>query len=134
VVVHSTLRVDWSKMTVLKLDPAKIHVSADMAPALGGAADLSKAVSIDLEKLPEEFRLQRVLFVAARKAFAEMRHGFTGSREYLVQQLVRLVEEFFRSDRLDIPSLFHQEPLRQRILFALSIDTIVQHVVDHFRQ
>ena len=134
VVVHSTLRVDWSKMTVLKLDPAKIHVSADMAPALGGAADLSKAVSIDLEKLPEEFRLQRVLFVAARKAFAEMRHGFTGSREYLVQQLVRLVEQFFQSDRLDIPSLFHQEPLRKRILFALSIDTIVQHVVDHFRQ
>lgn len=63
-----------------------------------------------------------------------MKHGFTGGPEYLVQQLVRLVEAFFLSDRLDIPSLFHQEPLRKRILFALSIDVIVQHVVDHLQQ
>ena len=47
---------------------------------------------------------------------------------------MRLVEKFFQSDRLDIPSLFHQEPLRKRILFALSIDTIVQHVVGHLHQ
>ena len=134
VVVRSELKADWSKVPVLKLDPAKIHVSADLAPALGGAAELSKAVSIDLEKLPEDFRLQRLLFVAARKAFAGMKHGFTGGPEYLVQQLVRLVEGFFLSDRLDIPSLFHQEPLRKRILFALSIDVIVQHVVDHLQQ
>lgn len=134
VVVHSELKVDWSRMPVLKLDPAKIHVTADLAPALGGAADLSKAVSIDLERLPEDFRLQRLLFVAARKAFAGMKHGFVGSPEHLVQQLVRLVEAFFLSDRLGIPSLFHQEPLRKRILFALSIDAIVQHVVDHLQQ
>lgn len=129
VVVRPELVVDWAKMPVLRLDPAQIHVSADLAPALGGAADLAKAVSIDLEKLPEEFRLQRLLFVAARKAFAELQHNFSGSREYLLYQLVRLVEAFFESDRLEIPSLFHQEPLRKRILIALSIDTIVQHVL-----
>lgn len=129
VVVRPELVVDWAKMPVLRLDPAQIHVSADLAPALGGAADLGKAVSIDLEKLPEEFRLQRLLFVAARKAFAELQHNFSGSREYLLFQLIRLVETFFASDRLEIPSLFHQEPLRKRILIALSIDTIVQHVL-----
>lgn len=105
-----------------------------MAPALGGAADLAKAVSIDLEKLPEEFRLQRLLFVAARKAFETLQHGFTGGRESLIQQLIRLVEQFFNSDKLDIPSLFHQDPLRKRILIALSIDSIVQHVIEHVHQ
>ncbi|MCD6673172.1 MAG: DEAD/DEAH box helicase family protein [Burkholderiaceae bacterium] len=133
-VVHSELKVDWSKMTVLELDPARIHASVDLAPALGGAADLSKAISIDLERLPEDFRLQRLLFVAARKALAGTKHGFIGGQEYLVQQLVRIVEAFFLSDRLEIPSLYHQEPLRKRILFALSIDAIVQHVVDHLQQ
>lgn len=133
-VVRSELVVDWSKVRTLKLDPAQIRVSADLAPALGGATDLAKAVSIDLEKLPEEFRLQRLLFVAARKAFATLQHGFTGSRESLVQQLVRLVEQFFGSNKLEIPSLFHQDPLRKRILFALSIDLIVQHVIDHVHQ
>ncbi len=134
VTVQPQLVVDWSLVSPLKLNPAEIHITADLAPALGGAADLSKAVSIDLEKLPEEFRLQRLLFVAARKAFATMQQGFTGSREILIQQLIRLVEEFFNSAQLEIPSLFHQDPLRKRILIALSIDRIVAHVVTHVQQ
>ncbi len=134
VTVHSQLVVDWSRCASLKLNPAEIRITADLAPALGGATDLSKVVSIDLEKMPEEFRLQRLLFVAARKAFATMQQGFTGSREMLIQQLIRLVEEFFNSDRLDIPSVFHQDPLRKRILIALSIDRIVAHVVSHVQQ
>ncbi|MEY2633754.1 MAG: hypothetical protein RIR00_2408, partial [Pseudomonadota bacterium] len=133
-VVRPKLVVDWSRVPPLKLDPAQIHVSADMAPALGGAADLAKAVSIDLEKLPEEFRLQRLLFVAARKAFETLQHGFTGGRESLIQQLIRLAEQFFNSDKLDIPSRFHQDPLRKRILIALSIDNIVQHVIEQVHQ
>lgn len=133
-VVRPELAVDWSAVPPLKIDPAQVHVSADLAPALGGAADLSKAVSIDLEALPEEFRLQRLLFLAARKAFETMAHGFTGSRELLVVQLVRLMEQFFDSDRLEIPSLFHQEPLRKRILIALALDTLVGHVMGHIQQ
>lgn len=134
VTVQPQLVVDWSLVSPLTLNPAEIHITADLAPALGGAADLSKAVSIDLEKLPEEFRLQRLLFVAARKAFATMQQGFTGSREILIQQLIRLVEGFFNSEQLEIPSLFHQDPLRKRILIALSIDRIVAHVVAHVQQ
>jgi len=90
---------------------------------------MSKIVPIDLEKIPEGFRQQRLLFMAARKAMESLDGRFSGGRELLVQQLVRLVERFFNSDHLDIPSLFHQEPLRKRILIALSMDTIVQHVV-----
>jgi type III restriction enzyme len=134
VVVRPELTVDWSKMPPLKIDPAQVHVTADLAPALGGAADLSKAVSIDLEALPEEFRLQRLLFLAARKALSTVEHGYVGGREWLIQQLVRLVEQFFNSKQLEIPSLFHQDPLRKRILVALSIDTLVQHVVAQIQQ
>ena len=134
VVVRPALTVDWSRMPRLKIDPAQVHITADLAPALGGAADLSKAVSIDLEALPEEFRLQRLLFLAARKALATIAHGFTGGHASLIQQLVRLVEQFFASDRLDIPSVFHQEPLRKRILIALSIDTLVGHVIAQVQQ
>ena len=134
VVVKPVLVVNWETIPKLTIDPATIHVSADLAPALGGAADLSKAVSIDLEKLPEAFRPQRLLFVAARKAFDEMKPSFTGSAEYLMVQLIRLCEQFFESDRLDIPSRFHQEPLRKRILVALSMDKIVQHVLANVRQ
>ena len=133
-VVRPELTIDWAQVPALKIDPARIQLSAELAPALGDAADLSRAVSIDLEKLPADFRLQRLLFVAARKAFEQLRPGYEGSREWLVQQLIRLVERFFASDRLEIPSRFHQDPLRRRILIALSIDEIVQHVIGQIEQ
>jgi type III restriction enzyme len=128
-VVRPTLTVDWGTVSVLRLDPAATPISADLAPALGGAADLSKVTSIDLEALPEGFRLQRLIFQAARKAFAALKHSFKGTEDYLIFQLIQLVETFLKSDRLEIPSLFHSDPLRRRILIALNIDLVVQHLL-----
>ncbi len=134
VVVRSALVVDWTKVEPLALDPAQTPISAEIAPALGGATNLNQVHVIDLEKLPEEFRLQRLTFKAASKAFAEIQGKFSGNREYLVFQLIRLVEQFFESDKLQIPSLFHQEPLRKRILLALNIDLIVQHLLRYVQE
>jgi type III restriction enzyme len=130
-VVRPQLVVDWSQVDVLKIDPTSVPLHADIAPALGGAADWSQIVTIDLEKLPEAFRLQRLVFKAAQKAFEAMQQQFKGQREYLLFQLVRLVETFLASNKIDIPSLFHQDPLRKRILYSLHIDAIVQHLLSH---
>lgn len=128
-VVKPELIVDWERVEFLTLDPAATAITAEIAPALGGAADMSKVTAIDLSRLPEEFRLQRLIFVAARKAFDELKGGFRGKSEYLILQLIRLVEAFLRSDKIDIPSLFHNDPIRRRILIALNIDLIVRHVL-----
>jgi type III restriction enzyme len=50
------------------------------------------------------------------------------NREYLVFQLVRIVEDFIASGKLVIPSLFHQEPIRRRILIACNLDRVVEHL------
>ena len=128
-VTKPELTVDWGTVPPLVLDPASTPISAELAPALGGATDLGKVTAIDLEKLPEGFRLQRIVFQATRKAFAELSHGFSGTPDYLAAQLVRIIEAFLQSDQLDIPSLFHSDPLRRRILIALNIDLVVQHVL-----
>lgn len=133
-VVKPVLSVDWDRVEPLSLDPAQTPISAEIAPALGGATDWNRIHVIDLEQLPEEFRLQRLTFKAARKAFDELRTKFSGNREYLVFQLIRLVEQFFAADKLVIPSLFHQEPLRRRILLALNIDLVVQHLLRFVRE
>ena len=132
--VRPVLSVDWTAVEPLKLDPAQTPISAEIAPALGGATDWNRIHVIDLEQLPEEFRLQRLTFKAARKAFDELQTRFRGNREYLVFQLIRLVEQFLASDKLVIPSQFHQEPLRKRILLALNIDLVVQHLVRFVRE
>jgi type III restriction enzyme len=128
-VVRPTLVVDWARVETLELDPAQIPISAELAPALGGAADLTKIDTIDLELIPEAFRLQRLTFLAARKAFEGLGGRFTGGKELLIFQLIRLVEAFLGSPCLSIPSLFHQDPLRKRILISLSIDRVVQHLL-----
>lgn len=132
--ISRELDIDISGLEVLELDPATTVVSAELAPAIGGAADWSQVMSIDLEELPEEFRMQRIVFRAVRKLFSEVEHGFVGTPDYLAMQLVKIVERFVQSDKLSIPSVFHSEPLRRRILIALNIDRIVQHLFNHIRE
>lgn len=133
-VVKQVLQVDWETVPPLTIDPAATAITAELAPALGGAADMSKVTMIDLEKIPEGFRLQRIVFTAARKSFAELGEKYAGSSEHLLLQLVRLIEEFLASERIDIPSLFHSDPVRKRILLALNIDLVVQHLLRYVRQ
>jgi type III restriction enzyme len=128
-IVQPTLVVDWAKVPVVTLDPSQTPIAVEIAPAVGGAANMAQVERIDLEQIPEEFRQQRIVFKAARKAFDAMQGRFSGGREYLVFQLIRLVEQFLESDRINIPSLFHQDPVRKRILLALNMDLIVQHLL-----
>lgn len=128
-VVKPALTVNWGEVDDLTIDPAQTPISAEIAPALGGATNWEQIRVIDLEKLPEEFRMQRLVFQAARKGYDQMAQRFKGNREYLLFQLIRLVEQFFDSKKLHIPSLFHQEPLRKRILLSLNMDIIVQHLL-----
>jgi len=133
-ILQHELVVDWDAVPSLELDPAATVVAAEIAPAMNGASDMSQIVPIDLEKLPEEFRLQRLTFLAARKAFINLAPSFTGREEILLKQLIKHVETFLASDALVIPSLFHQDPLRKRILIGLNIDAVVQHVSRYIRQ
>lgn len=133
-VLKPVLAVDWEKMAPLPIDPAQVPLRTDIAPAIGGAADWDKITVIDLEKLPEEFRMQRLVFKAAEKALAETERTFTGTRPYLAGQLIRLMERFMASDRIQVASVYHGEDLRRRILIALSLDRIAQHLVRFVNQ
>ena len=133
-IVTPVLSVDWVSLEPLILDPAQTPISADLAPALGGATDLSKVTKIDLELLAEDFRLQRFIFSAASRAYQHMQGQYQGTREYLLFQLVKLVEAYLASGKIQIPSLFHQEEVRRNILYALNMDLIVSHLLRKLRE
>jgi len=128
-IIRPKLVVDFEAVPPLKLDPSRIPLAVELAPAIGGATNWEMISEIDLEKLPEEFRLQRLIFKAAQKAFMLTSTGYKGSKEYLAFQLIKIIEEFIKTNKLDIPSIFHQDPLKKRILIALSIDLIVEHLM-----
>ncbi len=134
-VFQPTLVLDWSKVCPLELDAAKTAQVADLAPILEGKPDVSKINRIELERLARESRTQRLIFEAARDVFDLMKYTWQGSREVLLAQLVRIVEQFIRSDRITIhPSLFYQDDLRRRLIITLNMSRVVQHVCDVVRQ
>lgn len=133
-VIQPVLALDWNAVEPLRLDPAQTPLIADIAPAIGGATAWDQIQTIDLEKLPDEFRQQRLVFKAARKTFDALQGRFTGSRDYLAFQLIRLVEQFLQSNKLEIPSLFHQDALRKRILVSLNMDGVVGHLLRHLTE
>jgi type III restriction enzyme len=134
-VIKPELTLVWGQVELLELKPEITPMQVEMAQVLAGATDLSKIALIDLEKFELEFRMQRLVFQSARKAFDNLQgKHFSGNREYLVFQLIKIVEHFLASDKIVIPSLFHQEDLRKRVLLSLNIDKIVQHLIRHIEQ
>jgi type III restriction enzyme len=127
-VLKPELVIDWDAMEKLTLNPSLTPLTADIAPSLTGLPNLEFITHIDLEKAVESFRLQEIVFRAARKLFLSNEGGFEGHKQYLAIQLIRIVEAFMESDKFDIPSIWHNDPLRRRLLFALNMDMVVAHV------
>ncbi len=127
--------LDWSKVRPLELDAAQTAQVAELAPILEGKPDVTKIERIQLEQLSREFRTQRIIFETARDVFDQMKHTWQGSREVLLAQLVQIVEQFIRSDRIAItPPLFYQDELRRRLIITLNMSRVVQHVWEAVRQ
>ena len=116
------LSLDWKAVDHLQLNASDTAQVAELAPIVDGKPDISNISSIDLEALAREYRTQKIIFEAARDVYDLMRPSWAGSRESLIAQLVRLVEQFMLSDRLVImPALFQHETNRRidRILYAV---------------
>ncbi|HUG43513.1 MAG TPA: type III restriction endonuclease subunit R, partial [Acidobacteriota bacterium] len=129
------LTLDWAKARPLELDAAQTAQIAELAPVLEGKPDVTRISRIELEKLAREFRTQRIIFGTARDVFDQMKFDWKGSREILLAQLVRIVEQFIRSDRLSIaPPLFYRDELRRRLIVTLNMSRVVQHVTQAVRQ
>ena len=128
------LSLDWDRVRLLELDAARTAQLAELAPTIDGKPDITKIDSIDLHELAREFRTQRIVFETARDVYDQMRANWPGDRTFLLAQLVRLVEQFIRSDRIAItPSLFHADDLKRRLVITLNMTKVVQHIWEAIR-
>ena len=134
-VFQPALTLDWAKVRLLKLDAAQTAQVAELAPILEGKPDLTRINRIELERLAREFRTQRIIFETARDVYDQMQQDWKGSKELLLTQLVRLVEQFIRADKIAIhPPLFYQDDLRRRLIITLNMSRVVQHIWEAVRQ
>ncbi len=123
------LALDVSEMDVLAINAMEIRQIADLAPVVAGKPDPARISAIDLRKLGEEYRYQRLVFEAARSVFAVQRPSWRGDDDFLMAQLIRHIERFIQSDKLRIePQLFMHDELRRRVVLAMSMSSVVTHV------
>lgn len=128
------LSLDIERVKPLRLDTAATLTRAELAPILEGKPDITKLTEIDLAELGRRYRFQKVVFETARDVYDQMRPDWKGNREELLAQLVRLVETFLRSPKIEIePRLFERDDVRRRIIMTLNMTKIVQHLWEAIR-
>jgi type III restriction enzyme len=129
-----TLTLDIDKVKTLALNAYKTPTLAELAPIVDGQPDVTKIAEIDLEDLAQKFRMQKIVFETARDLFDQMKPAWKGNKEYLMAQLIRLVEGFIASNVIQIfPPLFYQDDAKRRILITLNMNKIVQHIWEAIR-
>lgn len=133
-VYRPTLTLDMAKVPVLPLHASEIRTIAELAPIIDGKPDVTRVSEITLQELGQRYRLQKLAFEAARDVYDQMKPDWPAQREYLLAQVVGLVERVLRSDRIIIePPLFNQDDLRRRIVLTLSMNKIVHHIWEAIR-
>lgn len=125
------LTVDLDKIDTLELNAADTRLRADLAPIIDGKTDLTKCTEIDLQKLDAELRMQRIAFEASGQVYDLMKTSWQNeaTKFALLGQVIRLVEEYLKSGAIVInPPLFNTDPVRQRIIYMMNMNKIVQHL------
>ncbi len=125
------LKIDIDKIETLELNAADTRLRADLAPIIDGKTDLTKCTEIDLQKLDAELRMQRIVFEASGQVYDLMKASWQseGTKFALIGQVIRLVEEYLQSGAIVInPPLFNTDPVRQRIIYMMNMNKIVQHL------
>ncbi len=128
------LSLDWEAVESLELDASMTAQVAELAPIVEGKPDLGSISPIRLKELAREYRTQRIIFETARDVYDQMRSNWQGNREFLLAQVVRLIEQFIRSDKIYVtPPLYHHDNLTRGLIITLNMTKLVQHIWEAIR-
>ncbi len=121
------LHVDWEKIQPLELRSDDISTSVGMAQVLEGKPHVDKISEIDLHELNKSIRFQRIIFVATKDVYDSLLPNWKGNKEFLLMQIVKLVEEFIHSNKIDVVDVFDDE-LRTKMTILFNMQKVVAHV------
>ena len=128
------LSLDLAKVKPLALDAIETATLAELAPMIDGKPHERERAEITLQDLARKFRMQKIIFEAARDVYDQMKPTWKGNRESLLAQVIRLVEEYINSGRIVIsPPFFNDDDVRRRIVLTLNMNKVVQHIWEAIR-
>lgn len=135
-VFKSKLELDISQMPTLTLNRDEIRLSADMAALVDGKTDVQHCTNIDLEKLCNSIRLQKVIFDATATVYNIMKAKWQNeaTKFVLFGQIVKITEEYLKSDVITFNTgLFQPEGKQRLIMYMINMNKIVQHLWNYIK-
>ena len=126
------LSVDWTKIKQLELRSDGISTTVGMAQVLAGKPHVDKMSEIDLHELNGEIRLQRIVFLAAKDIHDELAPSWKGGKEILLIQVVKLVDELIRSDKINVVDV-RNDDLRIKMTIMFNMGKVVSHVCKNIK-
>lgn len=128
------LTLDWEKLGQLTLSPDDCQTIVEVAPVIEGKPKFDQISELNLKRLAEENRLQKLKLqsaVSLNEQFGKSWEGDPGSH---ISQLIDIIDQFLASDKLifKIPQFFGTEEL-QKIVIALNLQKITNHIGNFIR-
>lgn len=128
------LNLDWDNLDKLVLSPEDAPTIVEVAPVVDGKPKFDQLNEIDLERLAEEHRLQRLKLQAAVRLHTKFGQSWDGDAGSHIGQLMQVIDEFLESDKLEIKiPIFEGAEKLKNIVIALNLTKIVNHIGNFIR-
>ncbi|MBI4377525.1 MAG: DEAD/DEAH box helicase family protein [Nitrospinae bacterium] len=128
------LDLDWERLESLTLSPEDAPTIVEVAPVIDGKPKFDQLSEIDLDRLAEEHRLQKIKLQSAVRLHEQFGKNWEGDPGSHISQMMQIFDEFLVSSKLDIkvPIFAGTEKLRN-IVIALNSQKIVNHIGNFIR-
>ena len=125
----SSLSLNWDEVAPLELDASQTPQIANLGALIDGQPSTIETATIDLRNHQSKFRMQSSIFEAARDNYDQISGDWQGGKPILMAQLVRVIEQFVNSDRLQIvPELLQPYETCRQLVVAFNVTKIVFHI------
>lgn len=128
------LKLEWDNLGELILSPEDCQTIVEVAPVIEGKPKFDQIKEIDLKRLADENRLQRLKLQAAARLQEQFGKNWEGDAGSHISQLIDVIDQFLNSDKITylIPQFERTEELK-KIVTALSLQKIINHIGDFIR-
>jgi len=128
------LDLDWDRLEKLTLSPEDAPTIVEVAPVIDGKPKFDQLTEIDLDRLAEEHRLQKIKLQSAVRLHEQFGRNWEGDPGSHISQLMQIFDDFLISNKIDIkvPIFAGTEKLKS-IVIALNSQKIVNHIGNFVR-
>lgn len=125
--IEPCLQIDWDAVEPLVLESAKVITMADMARVIDGETDEKNTTTVDMRDAESQIRMQRIVFVAAKAIYQDLKPNWKGNSDILIMQVIKITEEFIKRCLVTVPDAGKSE-FRRKMTVMFSMDKIVAHI------